>query len=106
MGPEPTDSMSARFLTSARIAPDPADTIVALLAAKSGLLKDPELNSRSIPLMAIYPADPDAEVIVLPDVLTQSTVLDALEQAGPSRKAGLAAREAQTAARAVAASER
>ncbi len=65
-----------------------------------------ELNSISIPLMAIYPADPDAEVIVLPDLLTQGTVLEALEQAGPSRNVGLAAREAQTASRAVAASER
>jgi thiol:disulfide interchange protein len=65
-----------------------------------------ELNSRSIPLMAIYPADPNAEVIVLPDVLTQGTVLDALEKAGPSKNAGMAARESQTASRAVAASER
>lgn len=46
-----------------------------------------ELNSLSIPLMAIYPANPDAEVLVLRDLLTQSDVLDALEQAGPSRAA-------------------
>jgi thiol:disulfide interchange protein len=44
-----------------------------------------ELNSVSIPLMAIYPADPNAEVIVLPDLLTQGKVIAALEKAGPSR---------------------
>jgi thiol:disulfide interchange protein len=55
---------------------DENDTIKQALA---------ELNSRSIPLMAIYPADPNADVLVLPDVLTQSDVLEALQQAGPSR---------------------
>ncbi len=54
---------------------DKNDTIKQALA---------ELNSRSIPLMAIYPADPNAEVIVLPDLLTQGKVIEALEQAGPS----------------------
>jgi suppressor for copper-sensitivity B len=44
-----------------------------------------ELNSLSIPLMAIYPADPAADVIVLPDLLTQGKVIEALEKAGPSR---------------------
>jgi suppressor for copper-sensitivity B len=44
-----------------------------------------ELNSVSIPLMAIYPADPNADVIVLPDLLTQGKVIEALEKAGPSR---------------------
>jgi thiol:disulfide interchange protein len=53
-------------------------------AIKSALA---ELNSISIPLMAIYPADPNAEVLVLRDLLTQGDVLDALEQAGPSRDA-------------------
>jgi len=43
-----------------------------------------ELNSQSIPLLAIYPADPNREVMILPDVLTQGTVLDALVEAGPS----------------------
>ena len=47
-----------------------------------------ELNSRSIPLLAIYPADPMQDVIVLPDVVTQYEVLDALRRAGPSRSAG------------------
>ncbi|MEZ6099829.1 MAG: thioredoxin family protein [Pirellulaceae bacterium] len=44
-----------------------------------------QLNSRSIPLMAIYPAGRPNEVIVLRDVLTESTVVEALQQAGPSK---------------------
>ncbi|NOY40682.1 MAG: hypothetical protein GXP26_02430 [Planctomycetes bacterium] len=43
-----------------------------------------ELNSQSIPLLAIYPADPSREVIVLPDLLSKSKVLKALSTAGPS----------------------
>jgi thiol:disulfide interchange protein len=43
-----------------------------------------ELNSRSIPLLAIYPADVNRDVIVLPDLLTPGKVLDALSDAGPS----------------------
>lgn len=54
---------------------DKSETIKTALA---------ELNSRSIPLLAIYPADPDREVLVLPDLLTQGRVLEALEEAGPS----------------------
>jgi thiol:disulfide interchange protein/DsbC/DsbD-like thiol-disulfide interchange protein len=44
-----------------------------------------ELGSRSIPLLAIYPADPQQQVIVLRDLVTQSEVVGALRQAGPSR---------------------
>ena len=44
-----------------------------------------DLNSQSIPLMAIYPADPSQEVIVMPDLLTKQMVLDALKAAGPSQ---------------------
>jgi thiol:disulfide interchange protein len=44
-----------------------------------------ELGSRSIPLLAIYPANPADAVIVLPDVVTPSEVLEALRRAGPSR---------------------
>ncbi len=44
-----------------------------------------ELNSQSIPLMAIYPADPSQGVILMPDLLTKQRVLDALNAAGPSR---------------------
>jgi thiol:disulfide interchange protein len=43
-----------------------------------------ELESNSIPLMAIYPADPNAEPIILRDLLTKSQVVGALEEAGPS----------------------
>ena len=42
-----------------------------------------ELGSNSIPLLAIYP--PNAEPIVLRDTITQSQLLSALEEAGPSR---------------------
>ena len=34
--------------------------------------------------MVIYPADPSREVILLPDLLTQQKVLNALDEAGPS----------------------
>jgi thiol:disulfide interchange protein len=50
-----------------------------------------ELNSRSIPLLAIYPADANRDVIVLPDLLTPGKVLDALNEAGPSREQANAA---------------
>lgn len=46
-----------------------------------------ELESNSIPLLVIYPADPGAQPILLRDLLTEATVIDALEQAGPSREA-------------------
>lgn len=44
-----------------------------------------ELKSRSIPVLAIYPAGRPNEVIVLRDVVTESQVLKALEEAGPSQ---------------------
>ena len=53
---------------------------------KNDLIKSKltELNSRSIPLLVIYPgSDPD-NPIVLRDLVSQGTVLDALKQAGPS----------------------
>ncbi len=46
-----------------------------------------ELNSKSIPLLAIYPAGKPEEVIVLRDVITQSQLVEALEKAGPSLEA-------------------
>ncbi|GIW98026.1 MAG: thiol:disulfide interchange protein DsbD [Pirellulaceae bacterium] len=46
-----------------------------------------ELGSNSIPVLAIYPADPAAEPIVLRDLLTETQVLEALREAGPSRNA-------------------
>ena len=78
---------------------DKNDTIKQALA---------ELNSRSIPLLAIYPANPNAEVIVLPDLLTQGKVLEALEQAGPSREVAERSSSTKTASRerVAAASER
>jgi thiol:disulfide interchange protein len=57
-----------------------------------------ELNSRSIPLLVIYPADPQREVIVLRDVVTQSAVLEALAAAGPSLSGSVAASDDQAAA--------
>jgi thiol:disulfide interchange protein len=46
-----------------------------------------ELQSRSIPLLAIYPAGRPEEVIVLRDVVTEQQVMEALEKAGPSKPA-------------------
>ncbi len=77
---------------------DKNDTIKQALA---------ELNSLSIPLMAIYPADPAAEVIVLPDLVTKGEVIEALKAAGPSIDVGANARQTKTALReALTASER
>ena len=64
--------------------------VVALVADwtdRNPMIKDAlaELGSRSIPLLAIYPADPAREPIVLPDVVTSGQVIEALEEAGPSR---------------------
>lgn len=44
-----------------------------------------ELGYNSIPVLAIWPADPARTPIVLPDLITQKQVLQALESAGPSR---------------------
>lgn len=44
-----------------------------------------ELRSKTIPYLAIYPASRPGEVIALPDVITQSQLLQALEDAGPSK---------------------
>jgi thiol:disulfide interchange protein len=43
-----------------------------------------ELNSKSIPLLAIYPGDRPQDPIVLRDLVTQAGVLSALRSAGPS----------------------
>jgi thiol:disulfide interchange protein len=50
-----------------------------------------ELNSRSIPLMAIFPAGKPGEVILLRDTIRESQLLRALEEAGPSHAAGQSA---------------
>lgn len=44
-----------------------------------------ELNSNSIPVLAIYPPRETEKPIVMPDILTESQVLDALTKAGPSK---------------------
>jgi len=64
------------------------NNVITMLADKSETSPDidkklEELGSISIPLLAIYP--PDAEPIVLRDLISQKQLLDALEQAGPSR---------------------
>jgi thiol:disulfide interchange protein len=43
------------------------------------------LESKSIPLLAIYPAEHPDEVIVLRDLVSKNQVIDALQTAGPSR---------------------
>lgn len=50
-------------------------------------VKFQELGSNSIPLLAIYPAGKPDQPIVLRDLVSQSTVLEALEEAGPSKSA-------------------
>ena len=46
-----------------------------------------ELGCNSIPLLVIYPAgDANSKPKVLSDLLSQCQVLEALDQAGPSRK--------------------
>lgn len=44
-----------------------------------------ELSSKSIPLVAILPADEPNRVYLLRDLITKGQVIRALEQAGPSR---------------------
>jgi len=72
-----------------------AKGVVPMLADWSGPSSDIErmlkaLESKSIPVLAIFPADHPNEPIVLRDVISQSEVVAALEEAGPSRT-GLAA---------------
>ena len=43
-----------------------------------------ELNSKSIPMLAIYPGNRPDDPIILRDLVSQSNVLDALRSAGPS----------------------
>jgi thiol:disulfide interchange protein len=61
-------------------------TLLADWSDKNDTIKQAvmELNSRSIPLLAIYPSDSSREVMVLRDVITQTQVLEALAEAGPS----------------------
>lgn len=52
-----------------------------------------ELQSKSIPLLAIYPGTDPARPILLRDLVTQQSVLDALRQAGPSQAGPVATRQ-------------
>jgi thiol:disulfide interchange protein len=46
-----------------------------------------ELNSQSIPVLAIYPAGRPQDVIILRDLVSVKEVVEALEKAGPSESA-------------------
>ncbi|TWU16473.1 protein-disulfide reductase DsbD family protein [Allorhodopirellula heiligendammensis] len=48
-----------------------------------------ELQSKSIPLLAIYPGSDPSRPILLRDLVTQQNVLNALRQAGPSQSGPL-----------------
>ncbi|WP_144058711.1 protein-disulfide reductase DsbD family protein [Rhodopirellula sp. SWK7] len=52
-----------------------------------------ELQSKSIPLLAIYPGQSPQQPILLRDLVSQKTVLDALRQAGPSQTTSVATRK-------------
>ena len=60
-------------------------TLLADWTDRSDMIKNAlrELNSQSIPLLAIYPADASKQPIILPDLLTQTKVLAALAAADP-----------------------
>lgn len=51
-----------------------------------------ELNSRSIPLLAIYPGNRPDQPIILRDIVTQQDVIDALRKAGASVNASNASK--------------
>ncbi len=69
-----------------RVAENGVVTLLADWTDRNDSIKEAlrTLGSQSIPLLAIYPADESREVILLPDLLTQQNVLDALDEAGPS----------------------
>jgi len=51
------------------------------------------LNSETIPVFAVYPAGKPEKPIVLRDLISLQQVLDALNEAGPSKPAAMAARD-------------
>lgn len=53
-----------------------------------------ELQSNSIPLLAIYPPEPNAQPIILRDVITQSQLLEAIQQACSNDSSDLKVRTA------------
>ena len=58
-----------------------------------------KLESNSIPVLAIYPANRPGEVIVLRDLISQRQLLEALDKAGPSKSANPDEAAARTAMR-------
>jgi len=75
-----------RLIESNGVVPVLADWTDGSIEIKQAL---ESLESRSIPVLAIYPAarpgEPPPEPIVLRDLISEAQVLAALEQAGPSR---------------------
>ncbi|MEM7474277.1 MAG: thioredoxin family protein [Planctomycetota bacterium] len=65
-------------------------TMLADWTSRSQAIRDKleELENPSIPLLVIYPPGPDSEPIVLPYILTETTVIKALNEAGPSLAPG------------------
>ena len=57
-----------------------------------------ELNSASIPVLAIYPAGRPQDVIILRDIVTAKQVVEALEKAGPSKDVAAKAKKSVPAA--------
>ncbi len=67
-----------------------AHDVVALKADKTE--ESPEIDAlmrqlgfKTIPILAVFPADRPSEVLVLTDLVTQGQVVDLLNRAGPSR---------------------
>ena len=55
-----------------------------------------KFNSKSIPLLVIFPANDPENVIILRDLYTKSTLLENLRKAGPSLDRQSASRSAGT----------
>jgi suppressor for copper-sensitivity B len=65
---------------------DWTDTSINSVSAQAIRKKIQELDSNSIPLLAIYPADPTRPPIILRDLITRQQLLAGLNQAGVSQK--------------------
>ncbi len=68
--------------------------VVPLLADYSDMSEEIKgmieaLDSRSIPVLAVFPAGDPTRPIVLRDLVTKGQVVEALEQAGPSKAGGM-----------------
>ena len=66
------------------------NNVVSLLADYSDMSDEIKqmleaLGSRSIPVLAVFPAGEPTRPIVLRDLLTRGQVIEALRQAGPSK---------------------